>query len=385
MLTGNQNIVQNAEVAVSQLQNEARYFDQLASQFPVNKRSLGKHATDCRQVATNIQKKFRQDSTDVLSTSVRTANVFLTEGRRLRLKLRISLLQQEATGLELDAGRWSPLEIAFKSLAGECRELVSVCQTNIRTGSSSEIEASLITAATLYEESIKLRQQQKQDRKADAAMRLLQRVETLKDQGMTLEEKIKIFPSFSNKYKQLSIHCLQAATQLELKAEQGSVNDIEKAILATDHFIERIKLSQEKAEVQEVQEVQADQEDNVVPITGFYSPDLSPVEEIKPIESNESDSFDSDLADEIEVLEKSERVSLWALLSATAQKTMDVIVPVISSTSSFLTNAISHSLRKFVKITERVFMFVVVALVILTMVFVLTYLSGSGFSSIGLL
>ena len=63
----------------------------------------------------------------------------------------------------------------------------------------------------------------------------------------------------------------------------------------------------------------------------------------------------------------------------------------LSQTSSFfsaVTPAISSFIlvifQKLFKFTERIFMFLIAGLVILTIVFVLTYLSGSGFSSIGL-
>ena len=381
MLARKQTNVQTAEVAISQLQVEARYFDQLTSQFPVYKRSLGKHALDCRQVATNIQKKLKNDSPEVISTSVRTANVFLTEGRRLRLKLRISLLQQEATGLELEASRWSALETVFKTLAEECRQLVSACQTNISIGSSLEVEESLARATALYEKSLKLRKQQKQERREDASTRLYQKVELLKVEADQLQEKIKTYPSLSGKYTELSKHCLQAVVQLEEKAEIGSMNEVEKAISATDHFIERIKLSQEKAELPD-QEVQ---NDNVVPIRNLTSVEL---------QIDESAVLQNEVSDESDASTSNARViSYDALPDNHDNQESSSLFPaeikhffrLLMSVLSIFGHLLSKILKKIVSMMERIFMFLVAALVVLIVVFVVTYLSGSGFSTIGVL
>ncbi len=361
MLARKQTIVETAEVAVGQLQTEARYFDQLADQFPAYKRSLGKHATDCQQIAANIQKKFKHDSSEVLSASIRTANVFLAEGQRLRLKLRINLLQQETTGLELEAGRWAVFEPEFKSLAEECRQLVSICQTNISTGSSSEVEVSLTTATSLYEKSLKLRKQQKRVRRQDASARLLQKVELLNVQANQLQEKNNTHPSLSNKVTELSTHYLQAAVQLKEKAKQGTINDIEKAISATVHLIERLKLSQE---------VPAD---NVVAIRKILPVKVQSVDE--DIQEDEIVELGVDASDHVGMPDHQEGTETGSKHISTTLMTGFVFLGVL----------LGKVLRKLFKLTEQIFMYLVVALVILIVVFVVTYLSGSGFSKIGLL
>jgi len=382
--TASQNIANSAEVAVSRLQSEARYFEQLAKQFPAYKRLLGKHATDCRQVANNILKKFQFGSPEVLATSVRTANVFVTEGRRLRLKFRIGLLQQEATGLELEAHRMPGLEAEFKLQAEECRRLVSVCKKSISTGSSSETEELLETATVLYDKSLELRNKQKQQRRQSAVSRLQQRIDLFRDKADELGDKNTLIPSASNKYSQLSTHCLHAAARLEGRIEKSSFNEIEKSITTADNFIERIKQSQIRAELSEQRkyeekvEIEVDEEvsiDNVVPIRELDPAESEPLDEVTESDRIEPDPF-YEISDQEVIYEKPAHVSLRTRMSQTAS----FFKPVLLSLSGYL----AVTFQKTVKFIERIFMFLIAGLVIVTIVFVLTYLSGSGFSNIGL-
>ncbi len=380
MLAVKQNNDQNAEVAVNQLQIEAGHFDQLVKQYPVYKRSLSKHAIDCRQIAANIQKKINKQTPEMFSTSVRTANVFLAEGRRLRLKLRMSLLQQEATGLELEASRWPTLESGFKSLAEECRQLISTCKDSISSGSSSAIEESLIKATALNEKSISLRRQQQFERRQDVTARLAEKIEQLKEQAEQLQQKVQADPELKNKYTDLSQHCLEAAKQLQQKAEQASINQIEKAIAATAHFLARLEISQVKAELSEQpfdQEATLDQEENKV--TSIREFTASEIEGVEDEDFQEEEFYANSASAAIPGLQ--EKYEHQQERETNVKRRAGFFK---SITIGFIA-LMSGVLHKMLKLMERVFMLVVVALVIVVFVFVLTYLSGSGFSSIGLL
>ena len=385
MLTVDQNLMHVAEVAVNQLQTEARYFDLLADQFPIYKRSLTKHAQDCHQAVSNFRKKIKSDSSELLSASVGTANLFLLEGKRLRLKLRLNLLQQEATGLALEGGRWPTLESEFTSMAERCRTLIGVCKTTIYKGSLSDIEELLPQATALREKSIRLRQKQKDERHQDARMRLLQVAELLNDHADYLKEKLTSCPShLSTKYTQLSVHCQTVAAELKGKAEHDSLNKIEKAIAIAENFIVQVKNTQSRTEFPDrlYQEVQVE---NKISLWGY--PDLKNIHEVQRADQ----TADPELT--ISVLEvdgseikfdTQESTSQWPKIWLLIKHVIGQLVFALIVVSRFLFKVTDKTLRNVITFAERVFMFAVVALVVVTFVFVLTYLSGSGFSRFGL-
>ncbi len=453
MSVGKQNIkVQNIEQAVVQLQSEVRYFDQLSRQFPDYERSLKKHSADCSVAAKKIQQNRQQNNRDLELSSLRTANAFLTEGRRLRLKLRINHLKQEATGLELEAGRWPGLKAEFKLLAEDCRKIASVCKESVDIAALPDIEELLIMASELYEKSIDLRQAQRIKLREEAIMLLTQRVHTLKKQADILQRDIVVIPTRAKKYKQLSVHCLQVAHQIEDKIEKASLFELTRAIKAADDFIARVIRSHKKhrfpdttaPEVSEdvvAPEVSEDvvaakvSEDVVAPEVSedVVAPEVSEdvvaaevsedvvaaevsedvvaaevSEDVAEIEASEQAFFPAALRtvinedakrNELErqiLLEKrsrhfaqnlgspsghSEKHSFFGLISLVFSKVISGFIAAIN----YFINGLAITLKNIVQFIERIFMFLIIGVGIVTVVFVVVYLVGSGYDDIGFL
>ncbi|MFK8068167.1 MAG: hypothetical protein AB8D52_07970 [Gammaproteobacteria bacterium] len=454
MLAGKQNIkLQDIDEAVRLLQSEARYFDQLSRQFTDYERVLKKHSADCSFAVKKIlQNGWQEDNSDNQPSSLRTANAFLAEGRRLRLKLRINHLKQEATGLELEAGRLPELESEFKILAEDCREIVSVCKNSVDIATIPEIEDLLATASNLYDKSVNLRQAQKIKLREEAVTFLMQRVHILKEQADILQRNITAIPSRSTKYKQLSTHCLQVAHRFEAKIESASLFELTRAIETADDFIARIRHSQKKNKFPDTTNPELSESTSVLNLSKVMAePELSevtaepePPETIADHEPSEvttepepsEATIDRELKEatsdpgslaEVTKIEKSDKEFFPAALrtvidddarrselerkiaiekrsmnyqqSSGAQELPEdshsffgltshffaMIISSLLAVINYFISGLAQLLKNVVKFLERIFMFLIVGIGAVTIVFVVAYLTGSGYDNIGFL
>lgn len=375
MLTGTWDKQTDALTAIKLLQEETHYFDQLAIQFPFHDKALLKHASDCRQVTRTLQNRINQGQKEETLSSIRVVNVFLQEGQRQRLKLRIELLKQESTALELEANRWPPMATEFKTLAVECRQFVKECRNKIHRGSSSDIEEYLVKASTLYENSQQLRTQQRDQRRLDIATTLLRKIVQLHDEADLLEQKITTYPLLKNKYLQLSNHCRQTALRLEEKVEPGTHAEIEKLVNIVDTILGRVRLSQEKAEFSYedpntvTSEQQPDTEIIPIPVAG---------EDALPDYNDQMLSESSELTQELRVKIQS-RQYLYRI-----RQSFSGVAQLFTGIQTFTQLIATKFVRVLVRNAGSVLLRLVGTMVFITIIAMVLYLSGAGFSSIGI-
>lgn len=379
MLTGTHDKQADAFTAIKLLQNETHYFDQLAIQFPFYDKALLKHASDCRQVTRTLQNRIDQGNQHDTLSSIRVAHVFLQEGQRQRLKLRIELLRQESTALELEANRWPPMASEFKTLAAESRQFVKECRNKIHCSSPSDIEEDLVKASTLYENSQQLRTHQREQRRQDIATTLLRKIVQLHDEADLLEQKSTTYPALKNKYLQLSSHCRQTALRLEARVEPGTYAEIEKVVNVVDTILGRVRLSQEKAEFNHqdrngiASEHQPDNEFIPLPVQGEEKTN-EVISHNNDQTLYESPEFTQELRTKIQ-----SRQYLFRF-----RQSFSWVGGLFAGIQSFTQITSAKFVRVIVKNTGYVLLRLVGTLVIITIIAMVLYLSGAGFSSIGI-
>jgi predicted nucleic acid-binding Zn-ribbon protein len=414
------NIKEHALNAVDQLKREIRYFDQLAEKFPDHSKGLKKHSKDCSVVASKLNNKMETGSVEVIETSMRAATVFLQEGNRLRLKLRVDLLKQQATSLELESNRWEPLKSRFRALAQECREMSLTCRDHMYSGSVAEVEEALAKASEFYEKSDRLRKIQKIERRKEKVTKLQRRIDSLYDEKYILKKKSGDMNRYAKNLKQISEHCSKGIDQLEEMIKRSSINDLDKYTRAGDNFLKSIRQKRKDLE-------QRFHAETIKKKTSIVIELKKPAPKTA---ANDAIVKNADLAEEVATdmfvvtqpiiidVEKGEgdepATSEAIVISAKAagndfnvKTTLDAepeaILPgyrkdkpvQFSVSSEFLQQdfqskpkhlykAMHHSISKFARKTGHFLLLTVGTLLVVTFIVILLYLSGAGFSSVGI-
>lgn len=238
-----------ARQAVEKLQKEIVFFDQLAVQFPTVSHSLTKHANDCRRVGAALQRRLDDKRFEDAEKALHVAHVFLKEGQRQRLKLRIGLMQQLITALELEAPQWQPMTSAFQAHAAQCRNALSHCRQQLHPGASDDIKFRLRELSDLHKQGEALRQQQKQSRLDTAGRQLSITLDQLESKQEQFSSLAQSRPELHERYQQLAEFSAVEHGKIKPWLFSRKLTELEKSLGYAQKVYYRIVDGEEKAEV----------------------------------------------------------------------------------------------------------------------------------------
>lgn len=349
-----------ARQALQRLRKEIVFFEQLAQQFPTISQSLTKHARDCKRVAAALQRRLDDGREEDARKALNVAEVFLKEGQRQRLKLRIGLMKQLITALELEAHLWPAMTDTFKAHATRCRNALSYSRQQLHPGASDEIKVRLRELSDLHKQGELLRQQQKQARLEGAGQQLSRLLDQIHAKHEQFTRQAANRPELASRYRRLADFSQTEYDKIKPRLFSRQSKELEQTLGYAKHVVARILEAEERAD-------QAYQQSH----TAQAAANKRKAEE--------------ELASRRVEKERAVSVKKDAQFGPVQRTLRMVLSPMRRDGFSGAADYMQHTLAHLVTGLGKLMLVTVGTLVLIAFVVMMIYLTGSGFSGVGLL